>query len=110
VKSIFDAGPIEFLSLISGASIIFTDSFHGTVFSILFRKPFYSFVDTDVSRRAMNSRIHSLTKMLGLDHRIYEAGKICNDMAIDYKAVDSIVQIERKKSIDFLKRSLSSNL
>lgn len=37
---IFDAGPREFLTYIRDAEMIFTNSFHGTVFSILFQKSF----------------------------------------------------------------------
>lgn len=41
-KGIINVGPIEFLSYIYNSSIVITDSFHGTVFSILLNKPFYS--------------------------------------------------------------------
>ncbi len=39
----FDVGPREFLGLVRDASFICTDSFHGTVFSVVFRKPFLTF-------------------------------------------------------------------
>ena len=37
-------GPKEFLSLIRGAALICTDSFHGTMFSINFQRNFFSFL------------------------------------------------------------------
>ena len=46
-------GPKEFLSLIRGAALICTDSFHGTMFSINFQRNFFSFCkssDSDQSR------------------------------------------------------------
>ena len=41
-KGLISVGPQEFLQYIGGASCVLTDSFHGTVFSILLNRPFYS--------------------------------------------------------------------
>ena len=38
----YDAGPRDFLSLIDHASIVLTSSFHGTAFSLIYKKPFYA--------------------------------------------------------------------
>ena len=105
-KMIIDAGPIQFLSLFAGASMVFTNSFHGTVFSTLFKKPFCTFVDTNKSRKQMSSRILSLTNMLGLDERVSGYRKNLDDTPIDYNRVESILSVERKKSIKFLRESL----
>lgn len=42
-ESIHDAGPTDFIGLIEGASVVCTDSFHATAFSIIFNRPFVSF-------------------------------------------------------------------
>jgi len=105
--SIIDAGPKEFLGLIAGASTVFTDSFHGTVFSIIFKKAFYSFIDTNISRVKMSSRIYNLANMFGLGSRICGPDKL-NDSPIDFDYVDSILATEKNKSINFLKNSLSN--
>jgi exopolysaccharide biosynthesis predicted pyruvyltransferase EpsI len=39
-KDTYQTGPSEFIDYINNCSVMFTDSFHGTVFSILFEKPF----------------------------------------------------------------------
>ncbi|MBR5601302.1 MAG: polysaccharide pyruvyl transferase family protein [Clostridia bacterium] len=39
----YDCGPEDFLSLIDHAALVLTSSFHGTVFSTLYQKPFYVF-------------------------------------------------------------------
>lgn len=57
--------PEEFIGLIANASFIVTDSFHGTAFSIVFRKPFYSIKQQDDK----NDRVESLVKVLGLEDR-----------------------------------------
>lgn len=36
----FDIGPAEFVNLIRNAKYIFTDSFHGSVFSMLYKNSF----------------------------------------------------------------------
>lgn len=41
-NGIISAGPLEFLQYIDKATLVVTDSFHGTVFSVLLNKPFYS--------------------------------------------------------------------
>ena len=58
-------GPREFLWYLDNADLVFTNSFHGTVFSILFETPFYSYT----AKREMLSRIIYLTEMLGLEDR-----------------------------------------
>ncbi len=67
----FDIGPAEFLSLFSNAEFVVTDSFHGTVFSIQFQKPFYTFRRyDDPAQSATFSRITDLLEKLGLEQRI----------------------------------------
>lgn len=54
VENIYDAGPEDFINIISNASVVFTDSFHGTAFSINLNKPFFSLTpskEKDVRKR-----------------------------------------------------------
>lgn len=60
------AGPLEFLGLIRDAEIIVTNSFHGTVFSILFNKSFY----TVLNDNGKNSRLTTLAGKFGLLNRL----------------------------------------
>ena len=82
---------------------VITDSFHGTVFSILQ----YSFYYRGNADRGM-SRFQSLLTMFGLQDRLitdlasFDANKlIAKD--IDWLQVNKILDLERKKAIDFLK-------
>lgn len=81
----YEAGPIDFLTSIANAKIVITDSFHATVFSIIFQKPFYVFERMAKNNVAsQNSRIYNILELLGLNNRlleynsnyIQEAGKI----------------------------------
>lgn len=109
---VYDAGPGEFLSLIQNAEYVITDSFHGLIFSIIFRKKFFVLKRSDDGdKSSMNSRVYSLLKICSLESRLLnnvkslESGKF--DDEIDYAAVyDSLVK-ERKRSVEFLIRAFS---
>lgn len=66
-----DAGPSEFISLIRHAKAICTDSFHGTVFSILYEKPFYNLQRAQKSARKFGGpeRIENLLAQLEIPNR-----------------------------------------
>lgn len=95
----YGIGPSEFVYLIHHAAYICTDSFHATVFSILFHKKFSVF-----GRWNMNGRISTLLNMVGVESSS-EAGKYQID-DIDYKKVDKKLEQERIKSIEFIKEKL----
>ncbi|MBI6487225.1 polysaccharide pyruvyl transferase family protein [Proteus mirabilis] len=100
-KHIRDAGPIDFISLINDAEYIITDSFHGTTFSIIFKKNFIS-----VSPGKNVNRIKSLLNTLNLENRLINE---INDLDetiiktnINYYDSYSILENEIKKSKDYL--------
>ena len=90
----------DWLRNIRDAETIVTDSFHGAVFAILFRKNFWIF---DNPGRG-SSRIASLLEMLGLkDRLISKLDELPKDMpAIEYDAVFSRITKMRQKSMSFL--------
>lgn len=97
-----NAGPREFLGLFSKAEFIITNSFHGTAFSILFRKPFFSLATNNKT-----SRIKDLLDALGLRDRMVDDGSITGaDSEIDYAQVGSKLQVLREDSIAYLKSAL----
>lgn len=53
----FTTRPDEFIYLIRRAECVFTNSFHGTIFSILFRRRFMLFQRNDVEGKQMRSRL-----------------------------------------------------
>ena len=64
---LLDATPEQFLSLIKYAEYVFTDSYHASVFSLIFQKQFFVF-NRD-AKGSMNSRILSLVDMFELKER-----------------------------------------
>lgn len=104
------AGPREFLGLFAGAAHIVTNSFHGAVFSILFKKSFYSPLGTNTFRRPMNGRLSNLADMFNLRGRICELSEMkISEKCIDYDKIELLLDREREKSLNFLKISLKSS-
>lgn len=105
---LFDIGPDDFVNLIRGAEYVLTDSFHGSVFSIIHHKQFVTlnrFMDGGQSR---NSRIDSLCGLLGLEERRYKEN-ISEQIqqSIDYDSVDKKLYKLREESLEFLKNALA---
>lgn len=87
----YDVGPHEFISLIKNAEFVCTDSFHGTVFSILYHKKFFTFLrHHNGETLGTNTRITSLLQILRLKDRIMTNNVISNT-EIDYKQTDSLL-------------------
>jgi len=100
---VFDAGPSEFLTYIRDAKMVITNSFHGTVFSILFQKKFYSVYKE-------NGRIENLLGFLGLsDRHIQDESGIRLADEIDYGESEARLKEYRQKSVDFLSKALNDS-
>ena len=88
------------------ADFVFTDSFHGCVFSILFHKPFIVFGNKE---RGM-ARFQSLLELFGLQKRLILSQKEFEEknwaVSIDWDFVDRKRQEMKEKSIHFLKKNL----
>lgn len=94
----------SWLSWIKNADFVITDSFHGSVFSILFNRPFYVFAD---SWRG-NARFKSLLALLNLTHRTIEESDNEVDLSnkIDWRAIEDIRQKCKLRSVEFLRDNL----
>lgn len=108
----FNVGPEEFVNLISNAEFILTDSFHGTIFSLLYHKRFFTFSRFESSTQAStNSRISSLLELVGVrDHYIKATASIenCLKLNINYDEVDNKIDSIRRKSREYLRTSLAN--
>ena len=103
------AGPREFVGLIRNAEYVISDSFHGTVFSIIFGKQFYTFpIDKIHSEYSRNIRITDLLVKFGLSDRFVQSeSKFDLSAVINYEHVRPILEKEVKSSSDFLRHSLA---
>lgn len=110
-KQILDAGPQEFLGEIRDAEMVFTNSFHGVVFSVLFHKPFWVFKrNRDGDKGSMNARVTDFLSDFGLSDRLLEDGEAPSleklRTPIDYDAVDRVLEEKRAFSLNWLKTAL----
>ena len=96
----YTADPVDFLRYVHDAEYVVTNSFHGTVFSIIFEKQFIC-----VPMQGTSSRMVDLLTHLGLDNRILSnTAKI--DAQIDYQSVHDILCADRTRSLDILKSAI----
>lgn len=110
---VYDAGPDEFISLIKNAELILTDSFHATVFSIIYHKNFWVFDrDKEQDINSMNSRLTFLLDELQLADRRITHKKEINlktlNKPIDYQKADYYLKIKRKNSIRYLYKTINA--
>ena len=110
----YNIGPGEFINLIKHAKIVCTDSFHGTVFSLINNVNFFTFerFKSKNSKISTNSRIYSLLKIVNLEHRILKGNEKIEDVLhdIDFKKTNEKLQKYRESSIEFLKESLQVSI
>lgn len=103
----YETGPSEFLFLEKNAFMICTDSFHSSVFSILFNKPFVVFDRNQKGFNNMSSRIDTLLSKFKLEDRKFSNGNMLEDYLVyDYSESYAILNKEREKSFSFLKDNL----
>lgn len=94
----------EWLAMFRDAKFVITDSFHGTVFSIIFHKPFYSLVNDE--RGA--SRFLSLLRKFELSSRIITSLPEIASLDIDWTKVEAVRRIWRDKSLKYIDNSLDN--
>ena len=106
-RCIFSAGPAEFLGLFRDAAYVCTNSFHGTVFSVQFQKPFFTCMAPAEMAVPESSRTFSLLSRLGLGDRIIGKGDTAELTApIDWAAVEERLIQERQMSLTYLRCAL----
>ncbi len=97
----------QWLTYLKDAELVITDSFHCTVFSLIFHK---KFVVVANPKRGI-ARLETLLSKVGLEDRFFtdikdvmKSGIL--DKEIDYNEVDKKLETHRKYSMDFLKKAL----
>ena len=97
-------GPGEFLSYIRNAGFVITNSFHGTMFSLIYHKNFVT-----VANDKRNERIREILRIAGLEDRLVtecDAEALCAMPAIDYAEVERKLSRERERASGLLKSAL----
>lgn len=110
VINIKTAGPAEFLGLMHNAAYVITNSFHGTVFSIIFQRKFFSIMPNNANN---NSRVENFLGMIGLKDRLFfdndDIDKIQYNDEVDYKLAKSNIDFQRGLSIKYLVNAIENS-
>lgn len=105
-KLLSEVNPADFLNLIRNAEAVITDSFHATVFSIIFQKDFWCF-GRNARTYNMNTRLHTLLGYVEMQDRLIEPDDLKNKMHCTHVDIDlHNLKIEQKESIAFLSNAL----
>ena len=105
-----EVGPKEFVNFIRYATYVCTDSFHGTIFSIMYNKTFFTFKRfSDSQKSSMNSRVKNILSIVGLSNRLFE-NSITPDAAlayqVDWSDVNKRLNDFRKSSREYFERAV----
>lgn len=105
----YAVGPKEFVALFQNAEYVLTDSYHGSIFSMIFEKDFMylqRFAEEDPA--SQNIRIDSLFTYLGMESRLVKRGmtQLPDAAGPDYGRAAPLLQELQSRSQEYLKRSL----
>lgn len=101
----FVTTPDEFVSLVDNSALVCTDSFHALVFSMLFEKPFIAFEREEPGNCVMSSRLETLLGKFKMTDRRENSVFAADTMKIDYSNVNVILQSERNKFFEYMKKA-----
>lgn len=100
-------GPDKFVGLISKAKLILTDSFHATVFSIIYERPFVVYNRKGIGSK-MGSRLSSLLDMCNLSRRKRELVDETNLFSCDFENAKKKIEQEKIHSMAFLHNAIEA--
>lgn len=104
IKYAIDVTPSEWLNLVHNAKYVVTNSFHGTAFSIIYRKDFYLEMPS-----IANSRLVHILEFLGLQNRVLNQFDLIEASSVDYFNVEKKLSELIDSSVNYLKSSLKED-
>ena len=101
-----DAGPEEFIGLIEGAQLVITNSFHATVFAVIYEKNFIT-----IPHELYPERMENLLKELSMENHLIASveelpGSVA-ELQPDYTAVKKKLKKRQQESREYLKRAVN---
>lgn len=106
----YDVSPSDFINLVKNAEYICTDSFHGTVFSLIYEKKFFTFMRfSEKATLSTNSRINTLLRRIGVEDRLVSKENDIEEMMcrkLNYEMIKERICMFRSESIQYLKEAL----
>jgi len=94
--------PGEFLYIMNQSTFVVTNSYHGVLFSLNFRKEFIA-----IKKDKYNSRIESILNIVGLSDKFLSCADDIHELnPIDFRKVTEKIQTKINSSIEFLNNSI----
>ncbi len=103
-----NGGPEVFLGAIKNSQYVFTDSYHGMIFSIVFEKPFWS-IERQYQTYDQSSRQKSLLSLLDIPERYIQHADTITLQPLSYVTINKKLALQRTKSLTYLKEALKLN-
>ncbi len=97
-----DVGPEQWLYLVQNAQHVFTNSFHGTAFSVLFERDLYVEVPSH-----NGSRLRQVLEGFGMEHREVRSGEDLNETAVDHARAREVFARLKEQSLTYLQNALT---
>ena len=97
-----DVGPEQWLYLMHHARYVFTNSFHGTAFSVIFQKDFYVQYPPHTA-----SRLRQVIENLGMEERLITEQGVQTEAPAPYKAAEAAFRQMREQSLAYLQNALT---
>ena len=97
--------------MIRGAEFVLTDSFHGAVFSLIYKKPFVVFERNKSGHVSMNSRLYDLLALFEQSHRLIDLsliGELDNLYEVETEKIEVILLREKARALTYLKNSIET--
>lgn len=106
--ALYAADPTVFLNLVAHAGLVCTDSFHASVFSIIFNRPFVVFARNGCSKKeAMSSRIITLLGSFQLTDRMFRREIESDDfLHADFRIANRRISEQKSVAFHFLNQAL----
>lgn len=106
-----DAGPEEWVNLVANSEMVVTDSFHGCVFSLIYKRQFMVFKRfSDNSSKSQNSRVYTLLNEYNLENHLIEADTDISGISItssDYERIHEKISLNAQKSEEWLEKLIN---
>lgn len=102
----YDGNPFDFISLIDHARIVLTDSFHATIFSVIFHTQFYVFRRQYQHNQNQSVRVTDFLKAVSLE-KCFEAKESMAELS--FERADQYIIEKREKTLKYLSGILQIN-
>lgn len=102
-ETYYDVSPIEWINLIKFSKFVFTDSFHGTIFSMKFGVPFLAYYSMEERR----PRFDDLINRFGIGNRVIGDANQIRLVEDTLSNIDSNFACMKREGVEFLKKALN---